>query len=110
MPVGALRLAYVSVSGRGGGVETTTPEDSVRERLVPDGDDLVQAGLREPRGERLRAFGEGVEERGGKHVAGHPAYGIQVNVHAPDSTPVPRHVRGGWRPGAEDSTAQHPGS
>ena len=62
-------------------MEAAPPEDAVRERLGPDADDLVQAAFREPGRERFRALGEGVEERGGKHVPGHPADGIQMNVH-----------------------------
>ena len=73
--------AAVPVAGRGGSVEAAPPEDAVCERLGPDADDLVQAAFREPGRERFRALGEGVEERGGKHVPGHPADGIQMNVH-----------------------------
>ena len=62
-------------------MEAAPPEDAVRERLGPDADDLVQAAFREPGRERVRALGEGVEEGGGEHVAGHPAYGVQMNVH-----------------------------
>ena len=45
---------------------------------------------REPRREGFRALGKGVEEGGGEHVAGNAADRIQVDVHRPDSTPVPR--------------------
>ena len=80
-------------SGRRGGMEAPPLEHPVREPLGPHGDNLGQPGLREYRRERFRALGKGVEERGGKHVAGHPADGIQMNVHASDSTPVPAAFR-----------------
>ena len=83
------RTVALPASGSGGGVETSPTEDAVCERLGAHGDDIVQTGLREPRCERIRALGEGVEEGGGEHVAGHPADRIQVNVHPPDSTPLP---------------------
>ena len=91
--VDVVRAVSLVGFGRGNGVDTPPLEHAVREPLGPDGDDLVQPGLREPRRERFRALGEGVEERGGKHVAGHPADGIQMDVHTCDSTPVPATFR-----------------
>ena len=90
---GGARVRDPLGAGRGGRVEAQTPKDSVRERLGPHGDDLVQAGLCEPRRERFRALGEGVEKRRRKHVAGHPADGIQMYMHPRDSTPVSRRRR-----------------
>ena len=103
MAVAVMVHAAVPVAGRGGSVEAAPPEDAVRERLGPDADDLVQAAFREPGRERFRALGEGVEERGGKHVPGHPADGIQMNVHPRDSTPVPPGRRNGRRSGTVGS-------
>ena len=87
---GVVRVVPLNASGGGCGMETPSLKHPVRVRFGPDGDDFVQPGLRERHRERFRALGEGVEERGGKHVAGHPADGIQMYMHARDSTPVPR--------------------
>ena len=87
--VGMVRPRSIAASGGGGGMESAALKDPVRERDGFDIHDFVQARLGELLVEHVRAFGKGIEKRGGKHVAGHPADGVQVDVHPPDSTPVP---------------------